>query len=113
MTPDVVSGLWGPTQFSDSTPSPSLVSVICQQRCCIKCLPSFSVSCLLNKNSKAAILEPFFVGLCHMHSNPSREIILGEGEIALFEVELIYLSYFGIPLPFPMLNLTYVQFDHS
>lgn len=48
-----------------------------------------------------------------MHSNPSREIILGEGEIALFEVELIYLSYFGIPLPFIMLNLTYVQFDHS
>lgn len=48
-----------------------------------------------------------------MHSNPSREIILGEREIALFEAELLYLSYFGIPLPFTMLNLTYVQFDHS
>lgn len=113
MTPDIVSRLWGPTQVSYSMPSPSLVSVIPQQWCYIKCLPSFLVSCLLNKNSKATILEPFFVGLCHMHSNPSREIILGEREIALFEAELLYLSYFGIPLPFTMLNLTYVQFDHS
>lgn len=51
----------------------------------------FLFACLLRKNINAGILGLFVVGLCHMHSNPSRAVFLGEIEIALFETYLFIL----------------------